>query len=115
MLGAAHTIPMLKSQLQNVLPAYTDPPALITVESPCATAATKRASNETGSTGGSTLVGSNTTDSSYKAIISKPEDGSDGEEDTKVTTKLESSSNNDGANGAGKIGPSPSKANKAKL
>lgn len=85
------------------------------VDSPCATATIKRTRNETSSIGGNTLVGSHVTEFSYQDTNPKPEGSSDSDPDTKATPKLESSSSNHGANEATKGGPSPSKANKAKL
>lgn len=114
-LGSTQTIPTLKSQLQNVMPSYIEPSAPTHTESPCATAATKRVSNETGSIGGNTLVGSSVADLSYKDALSKTEDSSDGDQDTKATTKHESSPIKNAVEEAGKAEPSPSKANRAKL
>lgn len=128
-LLGTHTnaVPMMKSQLQNMLPAYS---TLIgpTTESPCATAAVKRTSYETTSIGSNTLVGStasagvNTpmeaivTNPSYKDTVVKAEDTSDTDEDTaKSTIKIEPSSIEDVVDSKDKFGPSPSTVNKAKL
>ena len=114
-VGTGHAMPILKSQLKSVLPSFTDLSASTHVESPCATAANKRTSNETSSIGGNTLVGSSVTDFSYKDTVSKPEDSSDGDHDAQAITKEEPSSNDEAVGQACKIGPSPSKAGKAKL
>lgn len=118
--GALSTGPPLpvavaKSQFPNVLQGLTNPAASINVDSPCATATIKRSRNETSSIGGNTLVGSHVTDSSYQDTDPKPTDGSDSDPDTKATPKLESSSSIHGTKEPAKGGPSPSKANKAKL
>ncbi len=113
--GPPMPVAVAKSQFPNVLQGLTNPSVSMNVDSPCATATIKRTRNETSSIGGNTLVGSHVTDSSYQDTKSKPEDGSDSDPDTNVTTKLESSSSNHGANEAARVGPSPSKANKAKL
>ena len=114
-LGATQATPIVKSQLQNVLSSFIEPLAPTHVESPCATAATKRANNETSSIGGHTLVGSSVTDCSNKDVASKAEDSSDGDQEVKIVIKQEMSPSKDASEGAGKAGPSPLKANKAKL
>jgi len=113
--GPPIPVAVAKSQFPNLLQGITNSPASNNVDSPCATATIKRTRNETSSIGGNTLVGSHVTDFSYQDTNSKPEDGSDSDPDTKATTKLESSSSIHGANETAKVGPSPSKVNKAKL
>ena len=117
-----NAIPIMKSQLQNVLPAYSTSIGL-TSESPCATAAVKRTSYEKTSNGSNPLVGSNAsvglntltennaTDPGYKNTGAKPEDSSDADEEIgKSTIKIEPSTIEDVNDSKDKLGPSPSKA-----
>lgn len=117
-------VPMMKSHLQNVLPAYSTS-AGISAESPCATAAVKRDTNSIGgntlvgsnaSVDGSTLIRSSATNPGYNDTIAKPEDSSDADEETADgTVKVEPPTTDDAVDTKDKIGPSPSKASKAKL
>ena len=114
--AAAPTIQVMKPSLQRVLPVTTSSSVDVTVESPCAAAATKRAGNEISSFGGNTLVGSSITDSSCKDVQSKTEDSSDvGDEDTKSNPKLEAHALDHAVDGKIKVVASPSKVDKAKL
>lgn len=101
-------VPALRSQLPSVLPTYERPSDGTVVESPCATAAGKRTNNETESCSGNTSERSST-DAYVK------DNKSDSGDVAKPVIKVENFPVEGILEDAGNIGPSPSKAGKAKL
>ena len=102
------TAPALKSQLPSVLPAYERPSDGTVIDSPCATAAGKRINHETES-----CSGNNSERSSTDAYVKDSK--ADSDDVAQPVIKVETFPVEGIVESASDIGPSPSKAGKAKL